>query len=40
MSKPDYYQVLGVAKDAGERDIKKAYKKACDEVSPGSYQGR
>ena len=27
MSKRDYYEVLGVEKDAGERDIKSAYRK-------------
>ena len=27
MSKRDYYEVLGVDKSAGEREIKKAYKK-------------
>ena len=27
MSKRDYYEVLSVAKDASERDIKKAYKR-------------
>ncbi|WP_417508015.1 DnaJ domain-containing protein, partial [Marinomonas gallaica] len=26
MSKRDYYEVLGVAKDADKKDIKKAYR--------------
>ena len=30
----DYYQILGVAKDAGEAEIKKAYKKKSLKVHP------
>ena len=37
MSKRDYYEVLGVSKGASERDIKKAYKRLSDEVSPRPY---
>lgn len=34
MSKPDYYEFLGVDRDASEREIKKAYRKAAMEYHP------
>ncbi len=34
MSKRDYYEVLGVAKDAGENDIKRAYRKLAMKYHP------
>ena len=39
MSKRDYYEVLGVAKDAGERDIKKAYKRLAMKYHPDRTAG-
>lgn len=39
MSKRDYYEVLGVAKDASERDIKKAYKRFAMKYHPDRTQG-
>jgi len=34
MSKRDYYEVLGVAKDADEKDIKKAYRRVAMKHHP------
>ena len=34
MSKRDYYEILGISKDASEGDIKKAYRKVAKECHP------
>lgn len=34
MSKRDYYEILGVAKDASEKDIKKAYRRVAMKFHP------
>jgi molecular chaperone DnaJ len=39
MSKRDYYAVLEVSKDAGERDIKKSYKKLAMKYHPDRTKG-
>ncbi|WP_199609203.1 molecular chaperone DnaJ [Flocculibacter collagenilyticus] len=39
MSKRDYYEILGLSKDASERDIKKAYKRLAMKHHPDRNQG-
>ena len=39
MSKRDYYEVLGISKGAGERDIKKAYKRLAMKYHPDRTAG-
>lgn len=39
MSKRDYYEVLGLSQDAGEREIKKAYKRLAMKFHPDRTKG-
>ena len=39
-AKRDYYEVLGVCRDADDAALKKAYRAACEKISSGYESGR
>jgi len=39
MSKKDYYEILGINRNADEKEIKKAYRKLAKQYHPDTYKG-